>query len=297
MSKQTNPLVPGGLTFVDRPLPARLRHPEGRRSLVRSVMLFNNIAARAVQLCNGAHHKYISRYARYMFTKVKVNLLKSLVLQTCFLCYAINVLGQEIDTTYLTTYYSQKVSHFRLLPNTPGEIIFLGNSITDIGEWTETWQNLRVKNRGISSDNTFGVLARLDEIVESKPSKIFILIGINDIARNTPDSVILSNYKKIIQRIESASPRTIIYVQSILPTNDAYTAFIRHQHKDEHIRFINKRLESMCKGSKLIYVDLYSRFIDAQGKLDKRYTNDGLHLTGEGFALWKTILLEKKHMK
>mgnify|MGYP000061554644 CR=1 FL=1 len=64
------------------------------------------------------------------------------------------------------------------------EIIFLGNSITDIGEWTEVWQDIHVKNRGISGDNTFGVLARLDEVVSSKPSKIFIMIGINDISKN-----------------------------------------------------------------------------------------------------------------
>lgn len=38
------------------------------------------------------------------------------------------------DSSYLTTYYEQKVSMFRLLPDTKGEIVFLGNSITDIGE-------------------------------------------------------------------------------------------------------------------------------------------------------------------
>ena len=87
------------------------------------------------------------------------------------------------DSSYLTTYYGQKVSMFRLLPDTKGEIIFLGNSITDIGEWAEIWNNIHVKNRGISSDNTFGVLARLDEVLSSRPAKIFIMIGINDISR------------------------------------------------------------------------------------------------------------------
>ena len=104
------------------------------------------------------------------------------------------------DTTYASTYYQQKVTLFQLLPDTKHEIIFLGNSITDIGEWAEIWQNKNVKNRGISSDNTFGVLARLDEVVSSKPAKIFIMIGINDIAKDTPDSVVISNYQKIIWR-------------------------------------------------------------------------------------------------
>lgn len=44
------------------------------------------------------------------------------------------------DSSYLTTYYEQKVSLFRLLPDTRNEIIFLGNSITDSRAWNEIWR-------------------------------------------------------------------------------------------------------------------------------------------------------------
>lgn len=204
---------------------------------------------------------------------------------------------QKVDTSYWTSYYDQKATMFRLLPDEKGEIIFLGNSITDIGEWTEIWQNRKVKNRGISSDNTFGVLARLDEVTSSKPDKIFLMIGINDIAKGTPDSVIITNHKKIYHRIGAASPKTKLYVQSILPTNADFTEFKRHQNKDEHIRFINEALKKICTEQGLIYVDLYSRFLGTDGKMDKRYTNDGLHINGYGYMLWKKILQEKGYMK
>ncbi len=202
-----------------------------------------------------------------------------------------------IDTTYRTTYYIQKITQFRLLPNKKNEIIFLGNSITDIGEWTEIWNNINVKNRGISGDNTFGVLARLDEVVASKPAKIFIMIGINDIARNTPDSIIVANYKKIVQGIRSASPKTKIFIQSVLPTNNSFTEYARHQNKGQHIVFVNKALRNLCLEQNLVYVDLHSRFLDALGKLDVQYTNDGLHLSGAGYLLWKKILTQKGYMK
>jgi lysophospholipase L1-like esterase len=227
-----------------------------------------------------------------------MDFIKQSVLLFLLVFSGINSFAQPaIDSSYRTTYYEQKVSQFRLLPDTEGEIIFLGNSITDIGEWAELWQNKNVKNRGISSDNTFGVLARLDEVLSSKPKKIFLLIGINDIAKGTPDSLIIANHKKIYERIKAASPKTKIYVQSILPTNADFTEFKRHQDKDEHIRFINESLKKICSEAGLIYVDLYSGFINAEGKLDKRYTNDGLHLTGAGFLLWKNLLLEKGYMK
>ncbi|HEY0041529.1 MAG TPA: GDSL-type esterase/lipase family protein, partial [Flavisolibacter sp.] len=171
---------------------------------------------------------------------------RAFVLSFCLLCALVASSQQEVDTSYRTTYYEQKATLFRLLPDTKGEIIFLGNSITDIGEWTEIWQNLNVKNRGISGDNTFGVLARLDEVTSSKPAKIFIMIGINDIAKGTPDSAIIANHKKMYERIRSVSPKTKIYVQSILPTNADFTEFKRHQDKDEHIRYVNETLKKIC---------------------------------------------------
>jgi lysophospholipase L1-like esterase len=203
---------------------------------------------------------------------------------------------QNIDTNYQSTYYQQKVTLFRLLPDTKDEIIFLGNSITDIGEWSEIWQDAHVKNRGISGDNTFGVLARLDEIISSKPSKIFIMIGINDISKNTPDLIILNNYKKIIQYLRFHSPKTTLIVQSILPTNNFFTEFKNHQNKDIHIRFVNTNLQAICNENGVIFLDLYHQFLDNENKLDKKYTNDGLHINGYGYMLWKKIILENKLM-
>ncbi|MBW6498842.1 MAG: sialate O-acetylesterase, partial [Bacteroidales bacterium] len=106
-----------------------------------------------------------------------------------FLVFLAASLFAQVDTTYRTYFYEQRQSMFELLPDTDGEIIMLGNSITNVGAWEELLQNPRVKNRGISGDNTFGVLARMDEVLSSKPAKIFILIGINDIAVNNPPEV------------------------------------------------------------------------------------------------------------
>lgn len=211
--------------------------------------------------------------------------------------YQAAIAQKPVDTSYRTTYYEQKVTLFRLLPDTKGEIIFLGNSITDIGEWSEIWQNPKVKNRGISSDNTFGVLARLDEVTSSRPDKVFIMIGINDIAVGTPDSVIIANHCKIYDYIRAASPQTKIYVQSLLPTNADFIEFKRHQNKTEHILAVNSALQQICTEKGIPFIDLYSRFVDDVGKLNKQYTNDGLHINGYGYMLWKQILIEKGYMK
>ncbi len=205
-------------------------------------------------------------------------------------------LAQRWDSSYQSTYYEQKLTLFRLLPDTKGEIVFLGNSITDIGEWGEIWQNSKVKNRGISGDITYGVLARLDEVLSARPAKLFVMIGVNDIARNIPDSVILQNYRRLVERVKRESPRTQLIMQSVLPTNDEFKPFKNHYGKDERIRAVNTGLQALCADLEVIYVDLYPRFLDGSGKLDKQYTNDGLHLNGAGYMLWKKILIEQKLM-
>lgn len=205
--------------------------------------------------------------------------------------------ASKVDSSYQTTYYGQKRTLFELLPDGKKEIIFLGNSITDIGEWTEIFQDLRVKNRGISGDNTFGVLARLDEVLSSRPSMIFLMIGINDIAKGIPDEIIVANYRRIIARTRAASPRTRLYLQSVLPTNNSFSEFKRHQDKDDHIQFLNRSLEKLAKEWNAVYVDLYPHFLDGEGKLSAKYTNDGLHLNGPGYMLWKELLIKKRLME
>lgn len=204
--------------------------------------------------------------------------------------------GQTWDSSYQTTYYEQKVTLFRALPDRAGEIVFLGNSITDMGEWSEIWQNNLVINRGISGDITYGVLARMDEVLSAKPSKIFILIGVNDVSRNIPDEVIVRNYNRIVERVEKESPQTTVLVQSILPTNDAFARFKAHQGKTDHILSINAQLKEMCQKRGLVYVDLYPHFLNADKKLDVKYTNDGLHLNGAGYLKWKQVLIDLKLM-
>jgi len=74
-------------------------------------------------------------------------------------------------------HHAQKVSFFNRYPVQPGDIVFLGDSITDGARWDELFPGLPVKNRGINANLTTNVLERLDNIVNWRPKAIFILIG------------------------------------------------------------------------------------------------------------------------
>lgn len=192
-----------------------------------------------------------------------------------------------------STYYHQKVSLFRLLPQTKGDIIFLGNSITDGGEWSELFNDSRVKNRGISSDRTISVLNRLDEVYNRFPDKVFLLIGVNDLARNIlPDSVV-KNILWITALLKEKSPRTKIYVQSIFPVNEKFGMFDGHSSKKAEILQVNKSLFDSAIKYQYNYVDIFPSLADSTGRLRAAFTNDGLHLTGPGYVKWKETIYNK----
>nr|WP_315148831.1 GDSL-type esterase/lipase family protein [uncultured Flavobacterium sp.] len=202
----------------------------------------------------------------------------------------IGVFAQETKQNFHNYFYDQRRSFFEAMPVEKNEIIMLGNSITNCANWEELFPNKRIKNRGISGDITLGVLDRMDEIVKRKPKKIFILIGINDIALKIDRSIILTNYQGIITKIKTETPKTTVYIQSILPTNDAFDTFKNHQGKMDIIKEVNVGLENLAKENEVVFLNIFPAFLDEQGKLSKQYTNDGLHLLGSGYLLWASLI-------
>jgi lysophospholipase L1-like esterase len=201
------------------------------------------------------------------------------------------------DSTYRPGAYQLKVDQFRAYKDSKKDIIFLGNSITAGTDWNELLEMPNVKNRGISGDITFGILERLDEVIEGQPAKVFVLIGINDISRNIPDSVIIQNYQKIISRIKRGSPSTKIYFHTLLPTNSSFGKFKNHYNKEDHILWINKALKELANREKITLIDLYPVFLDKENNLEKAYTHDGLHLNASGYKKWSDVLKANGYLK
>lgn len=150
--------------------------------------------------------------------------------------------------------------------------------------------------QGHSGDTSYGILDRLDEVTAGKPAKVFLMIGINDLARNTPAAVVANNCKRIVKRIKTESPRTRIYLQSLLPTNDTFNKLPNHCNKDALILEVNSALAVLAKEENVGLIDLYVHFSDSAGKLKKELTWDGVHLTAAGYVLWADLLRKGKYI-
>ncbi len=195
------------------------------------------------------------------------------------------------QTSKFGTYYDQRKSLFEILPDTKNEIVFLGNSITDGSEWCELLQNPRAKNRGISGDTSEGVLFRLYQVTRAQPAKIFLLIGINDLSKNISPDTVYVNICKIVSVIRTKSPKTKVYVQSIFPVNNTFKTFSGHTSRTPQVKDLNDKLKGICPRLGATYVDLFSVLKNPNDDLlNPMYTNDGLHLLGEGYKAWAAAI-------
>lgn len=188
----------------------------------------------------------------------------------------------------ITPYFSQRKTLFDILPKAKGGIVFVGDSITNGCEWAELLEDPTIKNRGIGWDSTEGLLGRIHEIIDLHPDKIFIMIGTNDLGvygKRVPE--IVATYSKIIATIKAESPNTKIYVESILPINSK----LYKNAKNTDIIELNNELKKLAADSNTEYIDLYTAFCSKEGELDLKYTNDGIHLMGEGYLLWRSQIV------
>jgi lysophospholipase L1-like esterase len=233
-------------------------------------------------------------------SNINTKSVKKLLISIIFVSFALAGEAQKktYDTIpYVPEYYAKRIALFKSEPMVSGKIIFLGNSITQFGDWKKLLKDSTVINRGIAGDITFGVLERLDEVIALQPSKLFIKIGINDISKNIPDNVIVENIFTIVRRIKQGSPATRIFVHSILPTNDTVkNEYPDAYNKNGHVIIVNNQLAQKAKMIGFTFIDLYSRFQDKDGKLDARYAVDGLHLNDTGYQLWVEILKKAQYL-
>lgn len=191
-------------------------------------------------------------------------------------------------------HYAKRVKEFKTDPLEFGEIVFIGNSITEGGlNWSKKFDVDHIRNRGIAGDVTDGVLNRLDEIIYFKPSAVLILIGINDLfnmhhEEDNPalhyDKIIKSpeyiakNILKVSKIIRRKSPATKIFVRTLLPT--------RREYLKNDILVVNKMIKKNEGKGYYMVIDSFAQFVDAKGELIKEFTKDGVHLNYEGYAKW-----------
>ena len=185
--------------------------------------------------------------------------------------------------TQPSSYWRERSSLFRTFTHQP-QVVMIGDSLTDGAEWAEMFPQQDIVNRGIDSDTTEGVLARLDDILRVKPRQAFVMIGINDLAdAHREVDAVFASYRSIVSRLDQGGVK--VTVQSTLPCNVAKAAWKSCASLNPRIRQLNTRLAALAS-TRVRYVDLWP-LLAVNGELNSDYTHDGVHLNGEGYRQWK----------
>lgn len=206
------------------------------------------------------------------------------------LATATGVAQNQTSTEKYDAYYYRRATLFDQLPITKSDIVFLGNSLTDGAEWNELLDNSHIKNRGIVGDIVQGYIDRMEPILKGQPKKIFIMGGVNDISHGVDGDSIARATEKLIVLIKQRSPRTKIYLQSLLPFNNDFGCYKRLVGREHVVPEANAALEQVAKRQGVTWINLYPLMADSEGKLRREFTNDGLHLMGPAYIVWRDAI-------
>lgn len=186
-------------------------------------------------------------------------------------------LGLHADLVFRNYRYDT----FRVMPVKPGDIVFAGNSITNMHEWWEAFgSDPRVLNRGVSGAVSDELLANLPGIAQGQPAKLFIMIGTNDLGTEGINNAahVAANVRASLALMKQRSPRTELYVQSILPTHAGIRTVALEKETNDSLRRI-------CSEMGATYIDLWDDMLPIE-QGDAYYSLDGLHLQAAAFSLW-----------
>lgn len=182
-----------------------------------------------------------------------------------------------VGNDWLTNHYRERTIIFSDYRPLNGGVAFVGDSITEGGDWAALFPGVDTRNYGIGGDRSEGLLVRYGQVVDARPGRIMLLIGTNDLANNQTPTQIAGNVGQLLALWKTALPDTPVVVQSVLP---------RQPEFDARVRDLNARLEQVADENGAAFIDIHSDFVVQGDRLDPAVTEDDLHLTAPGYARW-----------
>ena len=203
--------------------------------------------------------------------------------------FLLSILGNFFLIGHYITFDHNKVrveTKTRKVVTVSPNYLFLGDSITEMYDLEKYFPDDPVVNSGVGGNTTDDILEDMQQrVYQYNPSKVFLLIGTNDLQDGKTPDEIFENIKRIVEGIQENRPEAKIYLESIYPVNRNFENSGAQDRHNEDIKEINKKIEEYCMEEDLTYIDLYSVLEDENGDLRAEYTNEGLNLSEEGYDI------------
>jgi lysophospholipase L1-like esterase len=182
-------------------------------------------------------------------------------------------------------HWRSRAELFAAAPARPGDVVMLGDSLTEFAPWADLLGRPELRNQGIAGDTVAGVALRLPAALSGPPRVVALMIGINDLLRGKEPEALIAAQRDLIGRIRAEAPGTRLIVQALLPVHP-HAMGVRHNPR---IARVNAALQASAQAAGAEWLDLHP-LLGGDAGLTPHFSYDGLHLNGAGYAAWVAAL-------
>ncbi|MBO5285923.1 MAG: hypothetical protein J6B16_03390 [Clostridia bacterium] len=164
------------------------------------------------------------------------------------------------------------------------DVVFLGDSLTDLCDLSIYYPEYKALNRGIGGDTTFTLEKRLKiSVYDVKPKAVVMLIGANNF------KTMFDNYEDILIKLKTNLPDSKIILVSLTAMSGEFWGA-----HNEIACFNNVRIKKLAEKYNFSYVDAFTPLYDLDTfGIHPSYTTDGGHLTHEGYLVLSSVIKAK----
>ena len=169
------------------------------------------------------------------------------------------------------------------------DLVFIGDSITQGWEgagkasWDKHFAPQNAVNLGIGGDQTQHVLWRLanGNLAGITPKVAVLMIGTNNTGNGQKPAEVAAGIKAILDELKKLSPTTKILLLAVFP---------RGETREDAMRLNNDAVNGLIKpfgdGTQVVFLDIGSKFLAADGSLSREIMPDSLHLSPAAYEIW-----------
>ena len=208
------------------------------------------------------------------------SLLLNVLLVVAIVVFA-SFTGFFVQSNVLDPLYERQVSVFESFPVDAGDVVFVGDTLVAAAPLEEMFPELPVRNRGIVGDTSQGILDRIDTVAAAEPAAVAIMVGTFDVLGGVPRRDTIGRVEAILDVLMAEDPDLPVAVLSVLP---------RDIEAVQSVERLNAGYADLAAARDLAFIDLASDYRGADGAIEPRFSNDGLHLNGPGYEKWRDRL-------
>ena len=191
-------------------------------------------------------------------------------------------------------WYEEEIKHLeregKNLKYRPGTAFYGSSSIRLWDRLYDDFQPYKPVNLGFGGSTLAACVWYFDRVFASyHPHSIIVYAGDNDLGDGRHPEEVFIFFQQLVSRINSRYGNIPCYYISIKPSLGRWDMV-------ESLKFTNYLIENEISRlhGKWSFINIYNRMLDKNGYPKKEYYNsDELHLSAEGYDLWKHIILSK----